>query len=190
MMSAEFKNQWQKPEESPTASYPFQTDAVLGSSHVSDAEMIEIGCRGDRFELLSAYLDGEVRAAERHQVEVWLAADPQMQQLHARLLTLRQELQTFGTMQPPASVSAHETVARVMQRLDRRPQRVVRWGGAAIAATLIGAVTLMVSPLGRSPIGQYAETPASGTSSTGLQIALDAPVIDIPNVDSLSNVTQ
>lgn len=189
-MSAEFKNQWQTPEEPPTASYPFQNGAVLNASYASDAETSEIGCRGDRFELLSAYLDGEVTAAERHQVETWLATDPQIQQLHARLLALRQELQTFGTMQPPASVSADETVASVMQRLDRRPQRVVRWGGAAIAATLIGAVTLMVSPLGRSPIGQFAETPASDTSAAGLQIALDSPVIDIPNVDSFPNVTQ
>jgi hypothetical protein len=38
---------------------------------------------GDRFELLSAYIDGEVTAAERKQVEEWLATDPTVQQLHA-----------------------------------------------------------------------------------------------------------
>lgn len=30
----------------------------------------------DRFELLSAYLDGEVTSSERHQVEDWLRSDP------------------------------------------------------------------------------------------------------------------
>uniref|UniRef100_A0ACD5GTL5 Anti-sigma factor family protein n=1 Tax=Desertifilum tharense IPPAS B-1220 TaxID=1781255 RepID=A0ACD5GTL5_9CYAN len=30
----------------------------------------------DRFELLSAYLDGEVTASERQQVENWLDTDP------------------------------------------------------------------------------------------------------------------
>ena len=192
-MSADLNNRWRQPEEKPTASYPFQNDAALCASYVGNAEMSEIGCKGDRFELLSAYLDGEVTAAERHQVEAWLATDPQMQQLHVRLLTLRQELQMFGTMQPPVSTSVDETVAGVMQRLDRRPLRsvrTVRWGGAAIAATLIGAVTLMISPVGRSPLGQYAGAPTAGTTPSGLQIALDSPVIDIPNVDSFSNVTQ
>ncbi|MEL6165322.1 MAG: zf-HC2 domain-containing protein, partial [Cyanobacteria bacterium J06628_3] len=42
----------------------------------------------DRFELLSAYLDGEVTAAERRQVEEWLANDSSVQNLHKRLLSL------------------------------------------------------------------------------------------------------
>jgi len=37
----------------------------------------------DRFELLSAYLDGEVTAAQRQQVEDWLGNDPEVQ-LYAR----------------------------------------------------------------------------------------------------------
>jgi len=188
-MSADFKDRWQRREDEPVnPSHTFQDD---GDSHpflAKGNEMTEVARTGDRFELLSAYLDGEVTAAQRHQVETWLATDPEMQQLHTRLLTLRHELQVFGTMQPPTTASVDEAVAGVMQRLDRRPQRVVRWGGAAIAATLIGAVTLMVSPMGRSPMGQYAESPSA--PSTGLQIALDSPVIDIPNVESNSSVTQ
>ncbi len=35
----------------------------------------------DRFELLSAYLDGEVTAAERRQIEQWLATEPEVQSL-------------------------------------------------------------------------------------------------------------
>ena len=35
----------------------------------------------DGYELLSAYLDGEVTAAERKQVEEWLANDPTVQSL-------------------------------------------------------------------------------------------------------------
>jgi anti-sigma factor RsiW len=34
----------------------------------------------ERFELLSAYLDGEVTASERKQVEAWLATDRAFQQ--------------------------------------------------------------------------------------------------------------
>jgi Putative zinc-finger len=44
----------------------------------------------DRFELLSAYLDGEVTAPERRQVEAWLKSDPKMQALYARMLKMQQ----------------------------------------------------------------------------------------------------
>ena len=37
----------------------------------------------DRFELLSAYIDGEVTAAERGQIEQWLTTDPEVQCLYA-----------------------------------------------------------------------------------------------------------
>lgn len=44
----------------------------------------------DRFELLSAYLDGELTAAERRQVEELLANDQAVKCLYVRLLKLRQ----------------------------------------------------------------------------------------------------
>jgi anti-sigma factor RsiW len=47
----------------------------------------------DRFELLSAFIDGEVTAAERKQVQQLLATDSDMQRLHSRLMKLRQGLQ-------------------------------------------------------------------------------------------------
>jgi hypothetical protein len=45
----------------------------------------------DRFELLSAYLDGEVSPEERRLVTTWLADDPETQCLYQRLLHLRLE---------------------------------------------------------------------------------------------------
>lgn len=49
----------------------------------------------DRFEMLSAYMDGEVTADERRTVEEWLANDPTVQKLHSRLLRLRQTFQAM-----------------------------------------------------------------------------------------------
>lgn len=49
-------------------------------------------CKRDTFERLSAYLDGEVTAAERQQVEAWLATDSEAQRLYQRLLNLRQQI--------------------------------------------------------------------------------------------------
>ncbi|MFM8202724.1 MAG: anti-sigma factor family protein, partial [Dolichospermum sp.] len=47
------------------------------------------------FELLSAYLDGEVTATERRQVEQWLSTDASVKCLYKRLLNLRQGLQNI-----------------------------------------------------------------------------------------------
>ena len=90
----------------------------------------------DRFELLSAYLDGEVTAAERRQVEEWLANDSSVQNLHKRLLSLRQGLRNLPV---PQEKSIEETVNGVMTRLRRRTRKAWMFGGAAVAACVIGS---------------------------------------------------
>ena len=45
----------------------------------------------DRFELLSAYLDGEVAASERRQIEDWLTTAPELQCLYMRVMKLCQK---------------------------------------------------------------------------------------------------
>lgn len=133
----------------------------------------------DRFELLSAYLDGEVTADERRQVEQWLATDARIQRLHTRLLTLRQGLRTLPV---PSSEQPIEQVAvQVMSRLERRPKRTAVWGGLAIAALFMGAVM--------GTFSRIEMTPAPGLVSNavphdGLMIALDRPVIEIPKAAS------
>lgn len=139
----------------------------------------------DRFELLSAYLDGEVTAAERKQVEEWLANDATVQQLHTRLLKLRQGFRSLPTPQPSQPVEV--TVEKVFARLDRRPKLSLVWGGTAIAALFVGAVTLF-PPMGKSPAPEMArvERPAVQTpqenlaGGDGLLVALDRPVLSIP----------
>lgn len=143
----------------------------------------------DRFELLSAYMDGEVTADERRQVEEWLTNDPTVQRLHERLLKLRQ---SFQTMPVPASDerSVERTVDSVLARVDRRPRPAVLWGGIAIAAVVIGAVSSVF--LGdRSPVPQLAQVPqespqqvAPDSTSEPLLVALDKPLISIPATSS------
>ena len=124
----------------------------------------------DRFELLSAYLDGEVTAAERREVDEWLANDPEIQRLYARLLNLRQGLQTMPV--PAAHPRVEQTIEQVYQRIHLRPRRrAVVWGGTAIAAAFIGAVS-GVLPL------QLAKSP--NTPIEPLRVALNAPVVEIP----------
>ncbi|AFY36148.1 anti-sigma factor [Calothrix sp. PCC 7507] len=139
----------------------------------------------DRFELLSAYLDGEVTAAERKQIEAWLTNDASVQCLYARLLKLRQGLQTLPV---PTEQPIETTVQQVLSRLHRRTQLAWVLGGAAVAACVIGSVTGII-PSGNSGTLQLAqqrleprqttpETPAIPVSP--LMVALNNPVIEIP----------
>lgn len=137
----------------------------------------------DRFELLSAYLDGEVTAAERRQVEEWLANDPTVQQLYSRLLKLRQGIRTLPITAIEQPVE--QTVQRVMSEVNRSSQFMWTWGGAAIAAVFVGLLVNDVSPdpaatsqiVGSPPL-EISETIASDA----LMIALDHPVIEIPSL--------
>lgn len=131
----------------------------------------------DRFELLSAYLDGEVTAAERRQVEDWLAHDSQIQQLYVRLLKLRQGLQTIPMRS--TSQSVEQTIEQVYQRMHRRSRhQAIVWGGGAIAAVFIGAVSL-VTPTWQGL--QVARSPESTkVPIEPLMVVLNDPVVEIP----------
>lgn len=147
------------------------------NAHPVEQELVQ----RDRFELLSAYLDGEVTATERRQVEEWLTADPSIQRLYSRLLKLRQGFQSLPVPTPQQSVQ--QTVEKVLERVERRPRLQLLWGGAAIAAA--AAVALLTGvPLGRGPVPQFAERPQSepttAINSEALLIALDQPLVPIP----------
>jgi anti-sigma factor RsiW len=125
----------------------------------------------DRFELLSAYLDGEITAAERREVENWLANDPEIQRLYARLLNLRQSMRTMPA--PPTAQPVEHAIEQVYQRMHRRSRRrAVIWGGSAIAAVFIGAVSSVLPNL------QVARSPHAHIEP--LMVALNDPVVEIP----------
>ncbi|MBM0741566.1 Fis family transcriptional regulator [Phormidium sp. CLA17] len=137
----------------------------------------------DRFEMLSAYMDGEVTADERRMVEEWLANDPTVQKLHFRLLKLRQ---TFQAMPVPTAneKAVQQTVDAVLARVDRRSRFSAIWGGIALAAVAVGAVS--TSLMGdRSPFFQMAQSSRDGAQTQTavkpepLLIALDQPLIAI-----------
>ncbi|WP_448572924.1 anti-sigma factor family protein [Trichothermofontia sp.] len=130
----------------------------------------------DRFELLSAYLDGEVTAAERQQVEGWLASDAEVKQLYQRLLGLRQGWQNLHI--PQAETNVDQLVEQVFARVERRPTRKLVVAGAAIAAVVVGTL-LSVLPEERFFSPQMASSPAPDADE--LVIALDSPLIELPS---------
>jgi anti-sigma factor RsiW len=155
------------------------------AKHTNESTGLMDMVKRDRFELLSAYLDGEVTATERRQVEEWLANDASVQCLYARLLKLRQGLRTLPV--PAAQQSPEETVQQVLTRLRRRSR--LNWiaAGAAVAACAIGAVSGLVG--GGSMVPQLAQRPqrepiktssASIVPPSPLMVGLNNPVIEIP----------
>jgi len=139
----------------------------------------------DRCELLSAYIDGEVSAAERQQVEEWLSTDPSLQQLHRRLLHLQH---AFETLPAPASQQSSQQIAdAVFERVERSSRWKWLVGGLAAAATVAVAAISTLVPGEQSMIPQIAkeranDAPIASTKSETepLLIALDKPLVDIP----------
>ena len=150
--------------------------------HTNESTGLMDMVKRDRFELLSAYLDGEVTAIERRQVEEWLANDASVQCLYARLLKLRQGLRTLPV--PTAQQSTEATVEQVLTRLRRRSRLNWMVGCAAVAACAIGALSGLVPSGSRTP--QLAQIEPIQTSSasmvppSSLMVGLNNPVIEIP----------
>lgn len=155
------------------------------ANHTNESTGLMDMVKRDRFELLSAYLDGEVIAPERRQVEEWLANDASVQCLYARLLKLRQGLRTLPV--PAAQQSPEATVQQVLTRLRRRSRLNWMAGSAAVAACVIGAVSGLVPIGSRAPqLAQRPQTEPIQTSSASiippspLMVGLNNPVIEIP----------
>jgi hypothetical protein len=133
------------------------------------------------FELISAYLDGEVTAKERRQVERLIASDSLARYLYNQLLQLHSNLEKMPA--PPASEPVEQTIRKVYSRLDRRPKLALFWGGTAFA-TLFLAMLSGIMPGSRSFLPQLATTP----EPESVQIALNEPIVEIinPNAAVLS----
>ncbi len=135
----------------------------------------------DRFELLSAYLDGEVTATERREVEELLTNDPATKRLYSRLLSMQRGFSSMPV--PAAEQSAQELAAKVLQRVERKTKRNWVLGGGAIAALLIAAASGVVG--GRQLFAPQLATSPVPAESDGLIVALNEPVMEIVNPNDL-----
>ena len=131
----------------------------------------------DRYELLSAYLDGEVSPDERRLVMAWLSDDPDAQCLYRRLLHIRQGF--AGMRQTPWDSGTGDcTATAVVRRLNYRFRFTCMAGLTAAAVAFIGVFSGALN----QPIGRFSVVQTSAPSSAGdsLEIALDQPPIMIP----------
>ncbi|HEY9877684.1 MAG TPA: hypothetical protein V6D29_04470 [Leptolyngbyaceae cyanobacterium] len=131
----------------------------------------------DRFELLSAYLDGEVTPAERQLVNTWLTQDPTAKCLYNRLLQLRQG---FKSCPPePLSSTPDETVASVFQCLNKRFQKTCMAGAGVLAIGTLGLLSGVFGPR-YAPMQWASDSSSSVANADVLQVALDKPAFPIP----------
>ena len=130
------------------------------------------------FELLSAYLDGEVTREQRQQVQLWLTTDPQIQQLYQRLQVLRQGIHNLPTPEP--EYSAQQLSNRVFAKIDRQRKDRKRWlwGGGAVAALVVAAVGSIFSD---TPLVQF----ANKEETESLIIAFNHPPIELPTENQI-----
>ena len=146
-----------------------------------------------RNELLSAYLDGELTAVERVEVEALLASDAESQQLLEEMRALRVELQ-----QLPSFELASDFSQRVLRQAERsillapapearrsdwdedRKRRWTRrllWPGLAVAAALLISVMTNIVPTSREG-ARVAVAPERSTETPALRALPETPARD------------
>ena len=142
--------------------------------NLGEDESLPIDC----FELLSAYIDGELSPNQRTQVQRLLDRRPEIKSLYIQLLTLQGQMQS--SIAPPSNKSVAEITAGVFQSIEqRRRQRRLIWGGSVIAASVLAGITGLIP--GFTPGLRMAEIPARGGSqSVMLAVAVNKPAINIP----------
>lgn len=139
----------------------------------------------ERFELLSAYMDGEVTAEERRLVESWLANEPKVKQMYQRLLELKHGFSVLPV--PDAIEPVESTIDQVFEKVERRSRFRVLIGGGVAAAAAVVATVIGLNSIGQAPVPQMAERSidqaiapsATVGANEGLLISLDTPVFPI-----------
>ena len=133
----------------------------------------------DSFELLSAYIDGELSPSERKQVQTWLDADPQFKQLYIQLLNLQGQIQNFVV---PQNETHKEITTKVFQSIDRshRQKRRLVLGGSAIVASAIAAFYGIFGSFSPFSARMAKMNLLESSNSVTLAVAVDQPAIDIP----------
>ena len=135
----------------------------------------------ERFELLSAYIDGELSAVESDRVKAWIDAEPETKKLYIRLLNLQGQIQ--HSVAPACERSVAEITEGVFSSIDccRHRQRRLVWGAGAIVASAVAIITGILP--GFTPTLRMAETENPSRLSSQpimLAVAVNKPAINIP----------
>ena len=141
----------------------------------------------ERFELLSAYIDGEVTNTEEQMVEQWLSDDVDFRRLYHQQIKLRQLLVDLPVpVAADSSVKAETNliIDRVFAEIDKRSQRR-KWKlagfGVSVAAVvgILGSMFTFNSSPQFSPVANSIKNPAI-TVEEPVLIAMEEPLVPVP----------
>jgi len=141
----------------------------------------------ERFELLSAYIDGEVTETEEQLVEQWLSDDVDFRRLYQQQMKLRQLLIDLPVPVAANSSAKKETevmIDRVFAEIDKRSQRR-KWKLAGIGISVAAVVGVFGSMLTFnsspqfSPVANSVKSPAPVAEEPVL-IAMEEPLVPLP----------
>ncbi|MCA6574678.1 MAG: zf-HC2 domain-containing protein [Pseudanabaena sp. M158S2SP1A06QC] len=156
----------------------------MSANQISNNSMIT---PNERFELLSAYIDGELTEAEEQLVEQWLSDDVDFRRIYLQQMKLRQSLIDLPVPVATNSSAKKETeimIDRVFAEIDKRSQRR-KWKIAGIGISVAAVVgvfgslfTLSSSPQ-FSPVANSVKSPAPVVEEPVL-IAMEEPLVPLP----------
>ena len=149
----------------------------------------------EHFELLSAYLDGELSPEETAKIESLLQTNQSLQQEYQQLLKLKEKIRQLRPVTP--SFSPEELSQGIFAKVEqRRKKHKWLWGGSAIAAVSVAALTSLFTPnpgfipqLANSPdrqlqlvlaVNQISRQQLNENLDDGLMIKLNEPPVNIP----------
>jgi anti-sigma factor RsiW len=168
-----------RPEEDPRDFPPAGDHLDASGDESGDRNFEEDEGAFRRFELISAYIDGEVTPQERHEVQRWLDTDRDAKKLYLQLLGIGAKLPNIPA---PVSLPADILAERVFQKVGHlsRGRRRLFYGGAILAATALAIFSAGL--FGRdTPTSRMARHPSDITrENEPLMIALNHPIVEIP----------
>jgi predicted anti-sigma-YlaC factor YlaD len=144
----------------------------------------------EKFELLSAYLDGEVTTAERKQVELWLQEDLAFKAMYNKMRGMHAAIEQIPM--PPVTEPINKFADEVFAKIDQRRQfKFLKVVGGACVAGMVAAGAMFTATFQGSNQMQMAKSvlPTSVPNSlsilvkpTPLMVALNDSIVQIsPN---------
>lgn len=133
----------------------------------------------EKFELLSAYIDGEVTPQERKQVQSWIDDDPEFKQTYLGLIRLQNALPQVPV--PPA-IDADLLAQKVFAKLEQenRWRGIWFWGSVTTAAVVVAAYSSILGKPFDPSLNQANLDPAIvAMDEDPLMIAIHEPMFEV-----------
>jgi len=141
----------------------------------------------ERFELLSAYIDGEVTESEEQLVEKWLSDDANFRRLYQQQLKLRQLLIDLpvpaianSSVKAETEVMVNRVFAEIDKRSLRRKWKLVSIGVmAATVVGIFGSIFTLNTNQQFSPMTNNIR-PTAPIAEEPVLIAMEEPLVPLP----------